>query len=262
VYLGYARRFGEVEDGLGGLASSMLGFIPPYPDYVSSAALVVVMLGAFVAMQTAGAALTSIDARDRGLGFALVLVAGLGWSSPQLVLMSTLGAMMFIADDDAHVPVARPPATPVPEIVALAGTALGIESSTVPVAGGSLVAARGTVDDVPLALRGRIEGEACDLSVRLGMPGRGAPEVALRPSPGDGGERPTHLLSRTHRVVGSARALEVWGDDVLDTLLPFPTVIARLWPTGAEIDFGPDLAQLDADKLQRLVLALAKVLRG
>lgn len=263
VYLAYDRQFGEVEDGLGGLAASILGFMPPYPDYVPGWIVVAAMLGAFVAMQTAGAALTSVDARDRGLGIALVVIAGLGWSSPQLALMSTLGALLYIADDDPRRLVIVPAPRPVPEIVDELAGMLAIEASTASTGrdGGSICAARGVVDDVPFVLRARTLGNACELGIRLGVPGRGAPEVELRPDRSDGGVRPTHLLARTHRVIGSARALEIWGDGVLDALVPFPTAIARLWPTGVEVELGPDLSQLDAERLATLARALARVLR-
>ncbi|HET6584925.1 MAG TPA: hypothetical protein VFG69_15820, partial [Nannocystaceae bacterium] len=84
---------------------------------------------------------------------------------------------------------------------------------------------------------------------------------ALEPSTGDGGSRPAHELGRTHRLQGDPRELERWGDALLDALFGLTTVRARLWSTGAEIDFGADLAPLDAKRIEQILRAAIDVLR-
>ncbi len=263
LYLVYRRGFAEVEDGLGGLAQSVLGFVPPYPEYVSNLVIVVVMLGAFVALQTAGGALTSEDARDRGIGLALVLVAGLGWSNPQLVLMSTAGALLFIADlDEPALPI-RGPTTPIADVLAQVGERLGLELSTIASdrrGKRTLHALRGRVRGIAVDVRAELDGAQPRVGARIGTLGRSRPEVALQPSPGDAGERPAHAIGRTHRIVGNPRALERWGDGVLDVCRPFPTLRIGMWPGGVELDLGADLGELDAEHLVALVDALVTAL--
>jgi hypothetical protein len=263
LYLVYRRGFAEVEDGLGGLAQSVLGFVPPYPEYVSSIATIAIMLGAFVALQTAGGALTSEDARDRGIGLALVLVAGVGWSNPQLVLMSGAGLLLFVADLDEPVVPARTPMLPLAELLEKAGVALGLELSTIAAdkrGQRTLHALRGRVRGVDVDVRAQLDRTRPQVGARIGTIGRSRPEVALRPAGGDAGERPLHAIGRTHRVVGNARTLERWGDPVLDACRPFPTMRIGMWPGGVELDLGSDLGELDDRNLVALVDALVTAL--
>ena len=263
LYLVYRRGFAEVEDGLGGLAQSVLGFVPPYPEYVSGIATIAVMLGAFVALQTAGGALTSDDARDRGIGLALVLVAGVGWSNPQLVLMSGAGALLFIADLDDPIVPARAPKTAIADVLEKTGAALGLELSTIAAdkrGKRTLHALRGRIRGIDIDVRAQIDERKPQVGARLGSIGRSKPEVALAPAGGDAGERPAHAIGRTHRVVGNARALERWGDAVLDACKPFPTLRIGMWPGGVELDLGSDLGELDETTLATLLEALVAAL--
>jgi hypothetical protein len=257
LYFIYRTRFGEVEDGLAPLAQSMLGFAPPYPEYLSNAAIVVVMLGGFLAVQTAGGAMTSNDARDRGIGLALVLVAGVGWSNPQLVLMSTAGALLFIGDLDELPTAASPPPRPIAEILAELATRLDLRAAEVGGAkrGVTLHALRGEVRGVTVDIRAEVGRGAPRVGARVGIVARARPEVGL--NPGTIGEAPLHPIARTHRVFGTVRKLEVHGDELLDAALPFTTLRLGLWPAGAELDLGGDLSQLDAAALERLIVALA-----
>jgi len=262
IYLVYRRDFGEVEDGLGGLAQSLLGFVPPYPSYVPPWVLIVAMLGAFSALHTAAGAMATLRDRDRGTALALVIVAGVGLSSPQLMLMTGAGLLAFIAhrrDDTAAVP----PTVPMAELLADAATRLGLSLATVPGAraGAELSALRGSIGGVAVDLRAQSGPATAKLRLRIGLPGRGRPIVALEPSADDGGVRPAHEIGRTHRVQGDARELERWGDALLDALHGLGTAQAKLWSTGAEIDFGSDLSALDAERLDRVVRAAVDVLR-
>lgn len=258
LYFVYRTRFGEVEDGLGPLAQSMLGFVPPYPEYLSNLSIVVVMLGGFLAVQTAGGSMTTLDARDRGLGLSLVLVAGVGWSNPQLALMSTAGVLLFLSDLDDVPSVALPPPMPIAEILAEVATRLDMRASEVAGAkrGVVLHALRGEIRGVTVDVRAQVGRGAPRVGARVGVVARSRPEVGL--NPGTTGEPPLHPIARTHRVFGNARKLEVHGDAVLDAALPFSTLRLGLWPAGAELDLGTDLSKLDPQTLEHLLVALAK----
>ncbi len=262
LYLVYRRDFGEVEDGLGGLAQSLVGYIPPYPQYVPAWALVVAMIGAFSALHTAAGAMATHDDRDRGSALALVLVAGIGLSSPQLVLMIGAGLLAFVANAARHEP-SSAPAVPLDELLETAAGALGLSLATVPGAraGAQLSALRGSIHGVAIDVRAQSGPGTTKLRLRVGLPGRGRPVVALEPSGGDTGTRPAHELGRTHRVQGDTRELERWGDPLLDALLGLTSARAQLWSTGAEIDFRGDLALVDAARLEAVVRVAVDVLR-
>ncbi len=257
VYLVYRSKFGDVEDGLGGLVQSLLGFAPPYPEYLSNPTIVAVMIGIFLAMQTAGGAMTSEDARDRGIGLSLVLVAGVGWSNPQLVLMSTAGALLFLSDLDPLPVATPPPRQPIAEILAELAEQLSLRRAEVGAArgGATLHALRGEIEGVAVDVRAHLGGERPRISAKVGLVARARPEVGLQP--GTHGDVPEHPIARTHRVFGAARKLEHHGDALLDACLPFPTIRLGLWPAGAELDLGSDLSGLDSDVLERLLVTLA-----
>lgn len=258
LYLVYRTKFGDVEDGLSGLAQSILGFAPPYPEYLSNASIATVMVGAFLALQTAGGSMTSDDARDRGIGLSLVLIAGVGWSNPQLVLMSTAGLLVFLGDLDELPAAARPPTRPVAEILGELATRLGLEAIEVGVARGkaTLHSVRGDVRGVRVEVRAEVGRGAPRVGARIGIVARTRPDVGLEP--GTAGDPLPHPLGRTHRVSGAARKLEHHGEDLLDACLPFTTLRLGLWSAGAEFDLGRDLSRLDPVALERLVVTLAK----
>jgi hypothetical protein len=256
LYLVYRSKFGDVEDGLGPLAQSLIGFTPPYPEYLSPLTIVVVMLGAFMALHVAGASMTAEDARDRGIGLALVLVAGVGWASPQLVLMSTAGMLLFLSDLGELPPPPRPLRRPIGELVRELGERLGLEPSEVAAKRGTtLHALRGAVADTSIDLRARTDGKRTRIGIRVGVVSRGRADVTLEP--GLGSIALGHPLTRTHRVVGNARRLELHGDALLDACLPFATLRLGLWPAGAELELGDDLSRVDAATIETLVRALA-----
>jgi hypothetical protein len=262
LYLVYRRDFGEVEDGLGGLLQTFVGYVPPYPQYVPTWALVVAMLGAFSALHTAAGAMATHDDRDRGSALALVLIAGIGLSSPQLVLMVGAGLLGFVAYAGRHEP-SSAPALPLAELLESTATRLGLSLATVPGAraGAELSALRGSIDGIAVDARAQSGAGTTKLRLRIGLQGRGRPVVTLEPSGGDTGTRPAHEIGRTHRVEGDARELERWGDALLDALLGLANARARLWSTGAEIDFGGDLALVDAARVETVVRATVSVLR-
>lgn len=95
-YFLYERGFGELEDGLGGLLQSLFGFQVPYPSYVDDMYSAALMMGLFFMFVTVYAALVSTEDRVRGIALGLMLVAGLGFSSPHLVMMFGVGALLVV----------------------------------------------------------------------------------------------------------------------------------------------------------------------
>src|SRR5690606_19430830 len=94
-----------------------------------------------------------------------------------------------------------------------------------------VVSVRGEFEGIPLDIRARqTRRQTWRICIKIGLAGRGAPEVELRPDAGTTGARPAHPLRRTHRVQGSIRTLEGRGDEALDALIAFPQSHAKLWP--------------------------------
>lgn len=280
VYYLYENGFGEFEDGLGGLLESLFGFVVPYPSYVDDARSAALMMGLFFTLVTVYAALVSTEDRIRGVALGLMVVAGLGFSSPHLVLMYGTGALLLL---ETLLPGA--PYRELDDVLARfeprhehdgeAGTGefvgveqiieglaerLGLEPPTVvePSAGVRSIGLRGEVGGTAIDVRARFEPRLTVITLIVGLPGRGAPVVELVPSPGQGGSRPAHLLARSHKVRGEQRALEVFGDAPLDALTCFPTAHLRAWDGGAEVELGRELVGLRVDHLEALVRSLAR----
>lgn len=276
----YEHGFGELEDGLGGLLQSLFGFQLPYPSYVDTAKAAALMTGLFFIFVTVYSALVSTEDRIRGIALGLMMIAGLGFSSPHLVLMLGVGATLFIETllpgapyrelrRDGLLDFAVPSD---PDAAAAVGSSLQacFESLAerlhleppmqVQTDRGSLVAMHGELDGLPVDLRGRIERSGPRVEIILGVPGDGDPEFELIPDRGQRGQRPAHLLSRSHRVAGDVRALEVFGDAPLDALSSFPTAYLRAWPAGVEVELGRDLAGLRVDNLEALVRGVTRSL--
>ncbi len=95
-YYLYQHGFGELEDGLGGLLQSLFGFQVPYPSYVDEVRSAALMMGLFFVFVTVYASLVSAEDRLVGIALGLMVIAGLGFSSPHLVLMLAAGALLFV----------------------------------------------------------------------------------------------------------------------------------------------------------------------
>lgn len=95
-YYLYQHGFGELEDGLAGLLQSLFGFQVPYPSYVDEVRSAALMMGLFFVFVTVYASLVSAEDRVRGIALGLMVIAGLGFSSPHLVLMLGAGALLFV----------------------------------------------------------------------------------------------------------------------------------------------------------------------
>jgi hypothetical protein len=260
LYLIYRRGFGDLEDGIGGLAQSLFGFALPYPTYVPGWKIVVVTVALFFVFATVYGGLMSWNERVRGLALGLLAITGIGLSNPQLVLMLVAGHLLWIdtlVDRKQSEPAA--PALPIEDLLSRAAELLGVPAPIVlEAAEGAVVSVRGEVEGTTIDVRARpLPAGRWVLVVRTGVMGRGRPDVELAPDPGEGGQRPTHAIGRTHRVRGQLRALEAVGDGALDALLPFVDAHARFWAAGVEVELGRDLSRLDAAVLHQLVRALS-----
>lgn len=264
LYYFYWRGFGELEAGLGGLAQSVFAFSLPYPTYFGGfGALKVwaVMLGLFATFAAAYSGLVCPGQRVRGAALALMIVAGLGLSTPPLTLMTGAAALVWldsILGGGAGQRVWKAPDDPMETVLEGAAERMSLPEVLVLDDGGrSLLSLRGEVAEVAVDLRARPVSAGWDLTLVVGVLGRGRPPLSLLPEPGDDGHRPAHLLGRTHRAAGQVRQLELLEDDLLDALLPFPDARVELWDAGSRVRLGADLGGLDDERLARLVRALA-----
>ncbi len=265
VYMLYVRFYGDLEDGLDELTRSFFGFPVPYPSHVPPWATVATTLALFACLSAAYATLVSTADRPFGQGLALVMLAGLGLSSPQLVAMATAGYLLLLESTwrEQALVRARPPTHPVPEVLDLTARALGLDPPVAVASGrGQALALGGDVAHVPVQIRARSRHGRWSIRVEVGTVGRTRAPVILEPAPPSARPRPAHALGRTHRVRGTVRALEPVGDGPLDALLPFSGARLELWPAGARADLGADLADLDETTLAALVRALARAVGG
>ena len=252
LYRVYLQRFGDLEGDLGGLVRSLFGFDLPYPGYVPGWKLSAAMLGLFVLFATVAGALISPRDHVRGLGLAVMITAGLGLTSPQLVLMLTAGYLVLLdatvgAKDDPAPVVAAPP-VPLEQTLTELAARLGLPAPvSLEQADGRVLAMRGDLDHVAVHLRAREGRRGWTVELTLGVPGRGRPEVEL--VPGAGG----------HRVLGNPRRLEALPEALLVALADHPTHHTRLWPGGVQLEFGRQLGGLDVDRLARLLAQLGRV---
>jgi hypothetical protein len=257
LYYFYRRGFGELEAGLGGLAQSMFAFSLPYPSYVPAWQVWVVMLGLFAMFAAAYAGLVSPGQRARGVALSLLLVTGLGLSTPPLVLMTGAAALLWIdsiSTGGGGSVSPQPPPSPMEAILEALAQRLHLPGVVVlEGTGRALLAVRGDVDETPIDLRARPTARGgWEVTLTVGLLGRGRAVLGLDPEPGDDGPRPAHLLGRTHRARGEVRRLELLDDTLLDALLPFPGARVELWDAGSRVSLGDDLSQLDDERLATL----------
>ncbi len=277
----YNARFGYIEDDFGGLARSLLGFEVPYPDYIPLWARGTAMLALFIVITTVISATLSNRDRLIGLALALMLVTGLGLREPQLVLMH--GAAFWILIEGLTGPrpvVARatdhvPPPAPLHAILEQLAARLGLgEKSLVNLEQpkGTVLALRGMIRppdetsakgqvprEIKLDLRARGSDErGWSVRVDLGVIGRTAPRLELRPDRRVEPGQYSPLLTTRHRVVGDTRHLETLDEALLEALGSFPDHSTRVWDAGARAELGRDLSALTADEAARLITQLAR----
>lgn len=257
----YALRFGDLENALGGLARSLLGFELPYPGYVADWRMSAAMAVLLVLFGVMCAALVSRRDHVRGLALTSLLVAGLGLSSPQLALMC--GAALLVSLDTlagAPAPRARtsPPPRPVDAIAADAAALLGLPAPVILEQEiGTVVSLRGELGRVPVELRARHERGGWAVLLQAGVLGRGAPELELVPGPA-GDDDEVHPRAQEHRVRGDARRLERAPEELLLALAPFPDHRTRLWASGCQVELGARLAALETATLADLLKGMSR----
>jgi hypothetical protein len=260
LYYFYRHGFGELEAGLGGLAQSLFAFSLPYPSYVPAWQVWGVMLGLFAMFGAAYGGIVSGGQRVRGVALAMLIVTGLGLSTPPLVLMTGAAALLFIDSISAGSSIAtKPPPVPMEEVLEGLARRLDLPGMLVLEDGGrALLVVRGELGEAPLDLRARPSTQGgWDVTLVVGLLGRERPVLVLEPEPGDDGARPAHMLGRTHRARGQVRRLELLDDTLLDALLPFPDARVELWEAGGRVRLGVDLSELDDERLTTLAQQLA-----
>jgi len=259
LYSIYRRSFGTLEQGIGALTQSLFAFPLPYPEHVEVWRMVAVAVAMFLMFATVYGGLLSGDERVRGLALGLMLTAGLGLSNPQLVLMTVAAHLLWIETLLVDPQTTTAPAGPVANVLAVVAESLGMPPPVVLEASdGSMVALRGDYRGTALDLRARPSRVGgWSVVLRTGVCGRGRPEAELTPHRGQGGHLPEHPIQASHRIVGSARVLESLGDPPLDALGSFSDAHARFWASGAEVQLGRDLSQLNPEALTRLIRAFA-----
>jgi hypothetical protein len=121
-----------------------------------------------------------------------------------------------------------------------------------------------------LKLFGELRGRPVELLVRTqpgkpprgelmaGLLGRGDPLLSLLPDASTRGERPSHLVARSHRIKGEGRLLETIGEEPLDAMLPFVDSEMLLWEGGVLCQLGPTVGNASVDELESLMRASAK----
>lgn len=260
LYRLYLSKFLRYEDRLGGLLRSIVGFDLPYPTYVAGWRLALASVAVFALIAGLCSALTGPRTRAAGLAIALCVVAGLGLTSPQLLLMHVAGLLaLFAALADEGVAAAAEPVPALPsqeieEILLLVADRLELPPPVVlEEARETVVALRGDVRRVAIDLRGRSgRGGRWAVTLRVGVLGRGAPEAEVLPDPA--GEHP--------RLRGDVQLVSSEGSGVLAALSAFPSATARVWSAGAEIEFGDALTRLGPASLEALIRALVRQVRG
>lgn len=265
LWLLYERGFGVIEDGLDGLLRSFFGFSLPYPAYVNEWQILGVLTAIFLLSLTTYSALVSSEERNRGVGLALVVISGVGLTSPHLVLLAGAGVLSFVyaaVVEGPHDAKQVQASFPVPDLLTTLAARLGIDEPVSIDAGASSVTIlRGEVDSagraVPLDIRARPKDLSWQVDIRLGIEARDRPTLTLVPETGDRGPRPDHPIRETHRMTGEPRELERLSERPLDALTAFPLCKASFWPGGASVELGRDLGALSVDRLEAIVRAFA-----
>ncbi|MEM6290791.1 MAG: hypothetical protein AAGA54_05980 [Myxococcota bacterium] len=135
LYMVYVHPlgFGQLEDGLGGIAQSLFGFSLPYPTFVSGWKILGVCLAVFCIFSAVYGGLLSWDERLRGLALGLFAITGIGVSNPQLALMATAALLLVVHTLTEGEETAAPSSAglPVEEILRDTADALGLPAPVV-----------------------------------------------------------------------------------------------------------------------------------
>ncbi len=261
LYVTYTRFFGEVDAAFDELARSFLAFSPPYPSYVPTSVRLAFALAVFCTIATIHAATVSADRRREGLALAVLVLAGVGLSSPQTVLMAGAGWLAVVAWIVPADPPPQPHPPPVDAVQVLREVAEGFgwePPVVLDTPRGRTLAAEGTVTGMDVRIRGRERRGRLEVTVEVGLPVEGRPRLSLEPAPPGVEPRPLHPIAATHRVRGQPRALEALDEAVLDALLAFPRARAAWSATGLRVDLGDDLRRFEPPQVRALVEAAVR----
>ncbi|MGB1700086.1 MAG: hypothetical protein ACPHRO_09045, partial [Nannocystaceae bacterium] len=99
-WLTYSQGYGSYEDSLGALIASFLAFQLPYPGYVPEWKAVGALVGLFFGLSCIYANIVSTKDRNRGVALGLMVLAGLSFSSPHLILAFAAGASLLLVEPD------------------------------------------------------------------------------------------------------------------------------------------------------------------
>ncbi len=247
-------RFQFLEQRIGGLVRSILGFELPYPTFIAGWKAATATVAIFTMTAAIVAALLDRRLRPRALGLALIVIAGFGLTSPQLLLMQAAGSLAFLASlREGQVLEVEPVLSPPPDepelILAEVAERLEIEAPVViEEASGTVIALRGEHQRNALDLRARSsDGRQWKIVLRFGVVGRGGADAEVLPG-GDAG----------HRLRGDVRLVGGEESGVLAALSAFPTATARFWEAGCEIALGEELGRLSGASVEALVRALGR----
>ena len=263
----YYSGYGSIEDGLSGILRSLFGFDVPLPfhDQPGWWRPAVVMVGIFFLFYSAYASIVSAADRTKGVALSLMLLAGLNLLSPYLVLMLGAGGLYFV---DVLLVESRQRSTAeraeanadLLVLLEALSERLGFEAP-VRIAGrrGEVLKLFGKLRNRPAELLIRTQpGKAPQAELMAGVLGRGDPLLSLLPDGSKRGERPSHLIARSHRLKGEVRVLEAMGEQPLDAMMPFVDGEMHVWDGGVFCQLGSLVSEASVDEVEALVRACAR----
>ena len=260
----YSQGYGAYEDSLGDLIASFLAFRLPYPAYVAEWKAVGVLVGLFFGLSCIYANIVSTHDRARGVALGLLMLAGLSFSSPHLILTFVAGAFLLLVEPALHESAASV-ATEQPvvshdahEHIAIEDVLHGlVERIDAPplLIATPFMALDHTIDRVPVEIRHRAEPGRWSFEIVVGHPGRSHAPLRIVPGKPRAASSGEHPLLRTHRLEGDPRMLES-ETRLLDALTRFPGAQVEVWDGGFRSILGREDSGLDEDGLEALLLAM------
>jgi hypothetical protein len=263
----YRGGFGELEEGLGPLFTSLFGFPVPYPTRVPSWAPSVGSTAVFALVYVTYTLLVSATGRRLGAALGLLGLTGIGFTSPQLTLMAVAallalpGAWWGDAEFDGGPEPGRERAAPDraaveawAQTLAVTCDALGlpppldVQSDT-----GRVLAVDGQLGRTPLMLRARTRASdgAWTVELQLGALDRGGAIAELTAGAGGDGEL---------QVRGDGRALERLDERLLAAIRALDRAQVGIHPAGFSARLITRGRDPDAAALARLIRRLADAL--
>lgn len=241
----YVHQFGFFEQQLTGVIRSFLGFDLPYPGYLQAWQLYLFTGTIFVCLFLLARAFASKSEHAYGLSFGIILLAGIGFSNAQLVLLYAAGLLTWIhlhSEAKLYAPPPSPPPVPIDQLLKeLAETfALALPVS-VQQKNQQLLWLRGTLQGIDMELRARqLKTQNWHVQLSVGIVGRRRPQLHIAPENFDHFHHEEHVSHKNIR----------------QSLAVFPRAHAQFWTSGCRIEFGDELGRMDTDHLRHLILLL------